>query len=84
MMIRLAIFLALIGGYVALILLAGMPLVARRTDFIFVGGAIVACFLDGTPSRASLPSTSFRAETVLGGAAIMAIAVAIRFGLALK
>jgi hypothetical protein len=83
-MIRLATFLALLGGYVAVIGLAGMPLVTRRTDFLFVAGAIVACFWDATPSRASLPSTSFLAESVLGGTALMAIAVAIRFGLGLK
>ncbi len=80
-MIRLVTFLALVGGYVAVIVLAGMPLVARRPDFLFVVGAIVACFWDGPETRTSFPSTSFRAESVLGGSALMAIAVAIRFGL---
>lgn len=83
-MIRLATFIALVGGYVAVVLLAGMPLFARKSDFAFVGGAWCACYWNGPETRASLPSTSFRPEAILIGAAVMGLALAFRFGMALK
>ncbi len=79
-MIRHVTFLALVGGYIAV---RGMPLFFRA-DLAVVVGALCASYWEGPETRASLPSTSFRAESVLLGSAMMGLALAFRFGMGLK
>jgi hypothetical protein len=79
-MVKHLAFLALVGGYFAVVHLCGMPLLSRRLGFelAFVGGAWVACYWEGPATRRSLPSTSFRPEAILTGGGLMILALALK------
>lgn len=79
-MVKHLAFLALVGGYFAVVHLCGMPLLSRRlgSELAFVAGAWVACYWEGPAIRSSFSSTSFRAEAILAGGGLMIFALAIK------
>ena len=85
MMARHFIFVALIGAFVLIVYLAGVPLFPRQhrpltTPLVpFVGGAWLACYWEGPETRVVLSSTNFRSEAILVGVGVMLFAAMLQF-----